>query len=63
MSRKGHVQFQGECGGVILQSYPARMSNHPILSNNIDFMVLKIENLVETMSKFKVISNLFAWFV
>ncbi|MEE0024268.1 hypothetical protein [Methanobrevibacter sp.] len=33
MSRKGHVQFQGECGGVILQSYPAKESNFFLLSD------------------------------
>ena len=33
MSRKGHVQFQGECGGVILQSYPAKESNFSPLSD------------------------------
>jgi len=33
MFGNGHVQFQGECGGAILQSYPTWGSNPPILSD------------------------------
>ena len=33
MFGNGHVQFQGECGGVILQSYPAKESNFSPLSD------------------------------
>ena len=50
MSRKGHVQFQGECGGVILQSYPAGggdpsdlsdgSSIHPIVTVQEDSKIL-----------------------
>ncbi|MBR0472891.1 MAG: hypothetical protein IJI98_09380 [Methanosphaera sp.] len=33
MFGNGHVQFQGECGGAILQSYPTRESNLSDLSD------------------------------
>lgn len=54
MSRKGHVQFQGECGGVILQSYPARGINPPDLSN------YSYKNYQLVISKYKIVPFIFS---
>ncbi|MBR0472610.1 MAG: hypothetical protein IJI98_07960 [Methanosphaera sp.] len=45
MFGNGHVQFQGECGGAILQSYPTRESNLSDLSDRTTKIKKVIKNL------------------
>ncbi len=53
MFGNGHVQFQGECGGVILQSYPARGSNPSDLSD------YSYKNYQFGISKYKIVPFIF----